>query len=81
MAQDELERLTLPFESRAANGYGLGLALVKDICEREGWVLSFESPEGEGLSVVVRFHGVESEASLTKVLSNGGGRPVPDDSR
>lgn len=36
-------------------GFGLGLAMVKKICQREGWTISVKSKEGEGSVFTVKF--------------------------
>lgn len=36
-------------------GFGLGLAMVKKICQREGWSISVKSKEGEGSTFTVKF--------------------------
>ncbi len=36
-------------------GFGLGLAMVKKICQREGWTISVKSREGEGSVFTVKF--------------------------
>lgn len=36
-------------------GFGLGLAMVKKICHREGWTISVDSTEGVGSTFTVKF--------------------------
>ena len=36
-------------------GFGLGLAVVKKICKRSGWILAVESKLGEGTSFIIEF--------------------------
>lgn len=36
-------------------GFGLGLAVVKKICKRSGWLLAVESKLGEGTSFIIEF--------------------------
>ena len=36
-------------------GFGLGLAMVKKICQREGWSISVKSEEGVGSTFTVKF--------------------------
>ena len=39
---------------RRPTGLGLGLHIVRDVAERHGYALTFESPEEGGLTVVIR---------------------------
>ncbi|HJV88799.1 MAG TPA: HAMP domain-containing sensor histidine kinase [Holophagaceae bacterium] len=67
LTADELEALGKPFQrfrTSAAEGFkreglGLGLSLLIQMAEREGWGLSFDSIRGQGLSVElrIRLHG------------------------
>jgi signal transduction histidine kinase len=51
VAEEDFERLLRPFETEAADGFGLGLSLVHDLALRERWLVRLgTSPEG-GLSV------------------------------
>ncbi len=59
--ESELIRITEPFymvdksRSKKHGGSGLGLALVKEIVAAHGAVLAFESIEGEGTHVCIKF--------------------------
>ncbi len=59
MSKDELPELIKPFERSAqqpeSTGYGLGLDIVKRLCERFGWQLNIDSSLDVGTSVVIRF--------------------------
>lgn len=41
--------------SRHVHGFGLGLAICREICSQEGWQISVESRIGEGSRFTVRF--------------------------
>lgn len=57
---EHIEKITQPFyvveKSRSAEGFGLGLALVKRIAELHNAGLSIESEPGRGTSVRLRFN-------------------------
>ena len=61
IAPDQLEHITEPFyrvdkaRSRAEGGVGLGLYLCSEIVRIHGAAMSFDSREGEGTTVTVRF--------------------------
>ncbi len=61
MSAEELEHITEPFyrtdksRSRAEGGAGLGLALCKQIAERHGAQMHFESELGAGTKIVLTF--------------------------
>lgn len=57
IAADEIERIQQPFQrsSSQADGYGLGLDIVRRLCERFGWELDIRSEVGKGTVVRVRF--------------------------
>ena len=61
IAAEELEHITEPFyrvdkaRSRAEGGVGLGLYLCSEIVRIHGAVMAFDSREGEGTTVTVRF--------------------------
>ncbi|MBI3129842.1 MAG: hypothetical protein HYZ13_00650 [Acidobacteria bacterium] len=67
LSAEELEALGKPFqrfrtstsEGFHREGLGLGLSLLIQMADREGWGLSFESIRGQGLSVElrIRLHG------------------------
>lgn len=50
-----LDRVTGRGVRGPAGGYGLGLAIVRILCERCGWGLDIDSVEGEGTRIVLRF--------------------------
>ncbi len=62
MPPEALDRITEPFymidksRSKRSGGVGLGLALTKEIVERHGAVLAFESAPGRGTTARIRFH-------------------------
>ena len=60
MDEDAVQRAFEPFyrvggETHLAKGAGLGLSVVKRLCDRFGWQVSLESRPDEGTSVMVRF--------------------------
>lgn len=53
---DAVEQVFLRhFRSAASDGAGIGLALVKRICDRYGWQIRLDSGAGRGTAVSVRF--------------------------
>lgn len=44
------------FRDLASEGAGIGLSLVKRICDRQGWRMRLESRENQGTAVTVEFH-------------------------
>ena len=54
IAPEDVPRLMRPFQSEARDGYGLGLSLVRDLCEREGWPFVVEPATGGGVRARVR---------------------------
>lgn len=44
------------FRDMASEGAGIGLSLVKRICDRQGWQVRLESRENQGTAVTVEFH-------------------------
>jgi len=55
VADGQLAALTKPFETFSSDGYGLGLALVDELCGLAGWRLALTSPEGLGLCATIHF--------------------------
>ncbi len=60
IAEDEVEKILSPFyrgapASRSRGGHGVGLTIVKRLCERFGWPLGIESELGVGTRVSIRF--------------------------
>jgi signal transduction histidine kinase len=43
------------YKGSASQGSGIGLSLVKRICDRYGWEIAIESREGEGTSARLVF--------------------------
>lgn len=60
MSEDEIPILIKPFERSDSQGdtlgYGLGLDIVKRLCERFDWQLNIDSSVGAGTAVSVTFH-------------------------
>jgi len=56
IAQSDLLRLQQPFQrdQHLTSGYGLGLDIVRRLCDRYGWELSIESSQGQGTRVGVK---------------------------
>jgi signal transduction histidine kinase len=44
------------FRDMTSLGAGIGLSLVKRICDRQGWQVRLESREKQGTTITVRFH-------------------------
>ena len=56
MRPDELARaLERYYKGTSSAGSGVGLSLVKRICDRYGWRISLDSKEGEGTSAIIEF--------------------------
>jgi len=58
MSDSEVERMFEPFyrgQDRSTPGYGLGMAIVRRLCDRFGWPLSVTSELGVGTEVRVDF--------------------------
>jgi signal transduction histidine kinase len=56
MRPEELERvLERYYRGATSAGAGVGLSLVKRICDRYGWHISLDSTEGEGTSAEILF--------------------------
>ncbi len=43
------------YKGQHSQGAGIGLSLVKKICDRYGWEISLDSEEGQGTKAVLRF--------------------------
>lgn len=56
MRAEDLQRLQQPFQRDSNNntGYGLGLDIVRRLCERYGWTVNIDSSRGQGTVVDVR---------------------------
>lgn len=57
IAEDALERIQQPFQrsNDQVEGYGLGLDIVRRLCERFGWELAIDSQINQGTKVTVSF--------------------------
>ena len=57
MEQQQLQQVFEPFYRVQSNtvGHGLGLTIVKRLCDRFGWQLKISSKVGEGTSITVLF--------------------------
>ena len=56
MRPEELERaLERYYKGASSAGAGVGLSLVKRICDRYGWRISLDSKEGQGTSAMIDF--------------------------
>jgi signal transduction histidine kinase len=56
MRPDELARaLDRYYKGPSSAGSGVGLSLVKRICERYGWRISLDSQEGQGTTAEIVF--------------------------
>lgn len=44
------------YKGSHSQGAGIGLSLVKKICDRYGWSIALESQEGKGTRATLRFH-------------------------
>lgn len=56
MRPEELARaLERYFKGATSAGSGVGLSLVKRICERYGWHISLDSQQGKGTTVIIEF--------------------------
>ncbi len=57
MASDEQSRMfERHYKGRQSAGFGVGLSLVKRICERYGWHIGISSAAGQGTTVTVKFN-------------------------
>ncbi|MEM6986796.1 MAG: HAMP domain-containing sensor histidine kinase [Pseudomonadota bacterium] len=61
MSDDTLSRIQAPFarESDTPAGHGLGLDIVRRVCERFGWSLQWQSRPGSGTAISVILAGSE----------------------
>jgi signal transduction histidine kinase len=61
MDKDLLQRVFEPFErgDTTARGFGLGLTIVKRLCDRFGWTISIESEPGTGSTVALQWSNAE----------------------
>ncbi|MEW5903011.1 MAG: HAMP domain-containing sensor histidine kinase [Pseudomonadota bacterium] len=48
------------YKGKASAGFGVGLSLVKRICERYGWQVAIDSRPGEGTRVTLHFAAVQA---------------------
>ena len=56
MSQDELSHaLEHYYKGATSAGSGVGLSLVKRICERYGWLISLDSIQGHGTTATIEF--------------------------
>jgi len=57
MNQQQLQHVFEPFyrANNDNNGHGLGLTIVKQLCNRHGWKLKIRSKQGEGTCITVIF--------------------------
>jgi len=57
IAEEALERVQKPFQrsSNQVAGYGLGLDIVRRLCERFGWQLKIDSQINQGTEVTINF--------------------------
>jgi signal transduction histidine kinase len=57
MTQQQLQHVFEPFyrAHTDSNGHGLGLTIVKQLCNRYGWQLKIRSKQGEGTCITVIF--------------------------
>ncbi|MGY6630283.1 MAG: sensor histidine kinase [Wenzhouxiangella sp.] len=58
MSESDLERMFEPFyrgHDRSNEGYGLGMAIVRRLCDRFGWTLEADSELGVGTEIRVIF--------------------------
>jgi len=56
IAEDELEQIFCRhYKGSGSNGAGIGLALVKRICDLRGWRIAIDSKPGSGTTAVLYF--------------------------
>ncbi len=69
MSEADLERMFEPFyrgHDRSNEGYGLGLAIVRRLCNRFGWHLHADSELGAGTEIRVEFSRVKFQPFAEK---------------
>ena len=65
MGEGEIERMFEPFvrgHDRSNEGYGLGLAIVRRLCDRFGWDLRASSEQGVGTEIHIEFPRAQYES-------------------
>ncbi len=63
MGEDQLRRMfERHYSSHGSEGHGIGLSLVKRICQRYAWTIQVQSRQNKGTSVELHF--MESDVSL-----------------
>jgi len=65
MDEELQQRVFEPFErgESTASGFGLGLTIVKRLCDRFGWTITIDSKPGSGSKVSLHWQGAEVLAS------------------
>ena len=53
--QEEIQRVFDRYYSGASGSQGIGLSLVKRICQRYGWRIGIDSSEGQGTLIRLWF--------------------------
>jgi signal transduction histidine kinase len=67
MRPDELARaLDRYYKGPSSAGSGVGLSLVKRICERYGWRISLDSQQGQGTTAEINFSAAKSTGLLIR---------------
>ena len=66
------------YKGRDSQGAGIGLSLVKKICERYGWEIRLESEEGQGTRAELRFGNDTPAQAGVQGLDFTGFRPAPE---
>lgn len=68
MDEEELKQVFKPFNrgrrERRRGGFGVGLTIVKRLCERFAWPLAVESEPGVGTTVLVRLPDARADKSI-----------------
>jgi signal transduction histidine kinase len=61
MSEELLQRIFEPFErgESSTQGFGLGLTIVKRLCDRFGWQISMQSKAGEGTTATLQWGDAE----------------------